>query len=121
MIIKTWNKIDPINGVNAEEVKNIHKINDSHEIFLVIDENSNRVKEIQFKDIICEIYNIDINLSCEEVGVLYLEAIKEQHIKEQNEINNLNDQLAQMKEENKLLREGLAMLLTEEQLNQLGL
>ena len=60
MIIKAWNKIDPINGVNAEEVKNIHKINDSQEIFLVIDENSNRVKEIQFKDIICEIYNIDI-------------------------------------------------------------
>ncbi len=121
MIIKTWNKIDSINGINAEEVKKSHNINDSDEVFLVIDEISNRVKEIQFKDIICEMFNIDINLSCEEVGMQYLEKAEEQKQKEKENIDKLNEQLNQMKEENKMLREGLAMLLTEEQLNKLGL
>ena len=100
-MIKVWNKKDDINGVKAEDVIKSMRIQESDEIFLVIDDVSKRVTEIQFKGIICSNYNIDVNLSCEEVGNIYAQKVAEEQAKEKEELVTVqalkeeNDQLKQ--------------------------
>ena len=102
-MIKVWNKIDSINGVSASEVIKSMNIKSSDEIFLVIDDITNKVTEIQFKDIICSNYGIDISLSCKEVANKYLEKLEEEKAKAiEKQVT-----IEQLKEQNDMLTECL--------------
>lgn len=85
-----WNKTDEINGVGAEEVIKAHNIKETDEIFLVM--IGTRVTELQFKDIIVSNYNLDANLSCDEVAQKYLEIRQQEEQKQQQEVLNLQKQ-----------------------------
>ena len=100
-MIKVWNKIDSINGVSASEVKKSMNIKSSDEIFLVVDDITNKVSEIQFKDIICSNYGIDISLSCMEVANKYIEKLEE----EKTKIAEEKITMEQLKEENEMLKQ----------------
>ena len=76
-MFKIWDKKEKINGVDAEVVIKSNNIKQEDEIFLVIDDNTLKVTEIQFKDVICLNYNISIDLTTEEVAQEYIK-IKEE-------------------------------------------
>lgn len=100
--IKVWNKKDKINGIEADYVINSHKIKDEDEIFLVMNEDD-IVSEIQFKKIIARHYNLDANLTCEEVAQKYLEIKQQEEQKQQQEIDNKltqQEEIERLKQEN---------------------
>ena len=100
-MIKVWNKTEEINGVSAIDVINSMYIKESDEIFLVVDDITNKVAEIQFKDVICSSYGIDISLSCEEVANKYLEKVEEEKVlAEQKRVT-----MEQLQAENEELKE----------------
>lgn len=88
--VKVWNKREPINGVSASDVIKSQMIDVSEEIFLVL--NGERVTEVQSKSVIASNYNIDANLSCEEVAQKYLELKQQEEQKQQEEALNLQKQ-----------------------------
>lgn len=78
MVVQVWNKKTDINGVEASKVIESYNIKDTDEVFLVMDENTQQVSEIQFKSIICSVYDIDSTLDCLTVAQQYLEKKAEQ-------------------------------------------
>ena len=111
--VKIWDKIESINGVDAKNVIKSHRINETDDIFLVIDEMSNRVLEMQFKDIICANYKLDINMSCEKVAQRYLELREEesqQKEKEQTVLGEQESRIAILEKENKALKDELSKM-----------
>ena len=100
-MIKVWNKIDSINNVSASQVIKSMNIKSSDEIFLVVDDITNKVSEIQFKDIICSNYGIDISLSCQEVANKYIEKLEEEKAKVAEEKITME----QLQEQNEFLKQ----------------
>lgn len=96
-----WNKQDAINGISAYEVIHSHNIKESDEIFLVM--NGGRVTELQFKDIIASNYNLDINMTVEQVAQKYVELREQEALKiqqeEQNKVSQ-QEQIDALKQEN---------------------
>lgn len=121
--VKEWNKKDKINGINAEQIMREQGINEHDDIFLVID-NADNVTEIQFKNIICGIFDINVSLSTQEVAEEYLRIMTEEKAVSYAMNHNTND-LAErclfLEEENKKIKNILKMLLTEEQIKQFEL
>lgn len=101
MEVIVWNKIDDINEVSASDVIKAYNIKETDEIFLVM--MGTRVTELQFKDTIASNYNIDANLSCEEVAQKYLEIKQQEEQKQQEEALNLQkqqDEINSLKKQN---------------------
>lgn len=97
-MIKVWNKKEEINGVSSDYVLESQTIRDSDEIFLVVNDVTGKVSEIQNKLTIADIYNIDPNLTCLEVGEEYLRIKAEEEEKQKLEQITIEQQAEKIKE-----------------------
>lgn len=112
-MFKVWNKKEKINGVDAEVVIKSNNIKQEDEIFLVIDDNTLKVTEIQFKDVICSNYNISIDLTIEEVAQEYIrikETEKLQVEKKQVTLESQEARISTLEAENQALKEELSQI-----------
>ena len=112
-MFKIWDKKEKINGVDAEVVIKSNNIKQEDEIFLVIDDNTLKVTEIQFKDVICSNYNISIDLTTEEVAQEYIKIKEEEKIQAQNDVNTLEEignKISILEAENQALKEELSQI-----------
>ena len=120
MNYKIWNKKEKINNVDAEYVIESLKIRDTDEVFLVLD-NVDEVQAIEISRIIKGVYNLDKNLSVEEVAKEYIRIKEEEklqasrqaiNMEEQSvKISNLETSILQMMQELKSLKEMIAKSL----------
>nr|WP_312985530.1 hypothetical protein [Clostridioides sp.] len=97
-MIKIWDKKEKINGVSADYVLESHRIQKNDEIFLVINDVTSKVTEIQNKLTIAGIYNIDPNLTTLEVGEEYLRIKAEEEEKQKLEQITIEQQAEKIKE-----------------------
>ena len=112
--IKIWDKIEPINGVNAEKIIKSHKIKDTDDIFLVLN-NYDRILELNFVDVIRTNFNLSSDFSAEQVAEEYLKIKEEEKVQEEKEqatLNELSKRLSILESENKALREELTQMQT---------
>ena len=112
--IKIWDKIEPINGVNAEKIIKSHKIKDTDDIFLVLNDY-NKVLELNFINIIRDNFNLSSGFSAEQVAEEYLKIKEEEKVQEEKEQTTLENQDARisiLESENRELREELTQIQT---------
>ena len=84
MTYKVWNRIDTINGVNAEHFLNSEPFKScKHDIILIYNDN-NKVSQIECKDILAQVYGIDKNLEISAFMTKYFE-IKDKEAQETKE------------------------------------
>ena len=93
--IKIWDKIEPINGVNAEKIIKSHKIKDTDDIFLVLNDY-NRVLELNFVSIIRDNFNLSYDFSVEQVAEEYLKIKENEKVQEEKEQTTLEKQEARI-------------------------
>ena len=87
MTYKVWNRVDAINGVNAEHFLNREPFKScKHDIILIFNDN-NKVSQVECKDILAQIYKIDKNLHIETFMAKYFE-IKAKEVKENGATSN---------------------------------
>ena len=89
--IKIWNKKDSINGVDAKSVINSHKIKETDDIFLVLN-NYDRVLELNFVDVIRTNFNLSQSLTKEQVAQEYLKIREEERLQAEKEQVTLEEQ-----------------------------
>ena len=107
--IKIWNKKDSINGVDAEKVIKSHKIKETDDIFLVLN-NYDRVLELNFVEVIRNNFNLSSDFSSVQVAEEYLKIKENEKVQEEKEQTTLEKQEARisiLEKENKQLREEL--------------
>ena len=120
MNYKIWNKKEKINNVDAEYVIESLKIRDTDEVFLVLD-NVDEVQAIEISRIIKGVYNLDKNLSVEEVAKEYIRIKEEEKLQASRQVVNMEEQsmkisnletsILQMMQELKTLKEMVAKSL----------
>ena len=114
MNYKIWNKKEKINGASAEYIIESLNIRDTDEVFLVLD-HLDEVQAIEIARIIKGVYNLDANLTVEEVAQEYIRIKEEEKIQAQNSIDTLEeigDKISILESENKALREELTQIQT---------
>ena len=114
MNYKVWNKKDKINNVDAEYVINSLNIRETDGVFLIID-HLDEVQCIEIDRIIKGVYNLDANLSVEEVAEEYIRIKEEEKIQAQNSIDTLEEignKISILEAENKALRKELTQIQT---------
>ena len=117
--IKIWDKIEPINGVNAEKIIKSHKIKETDDIFLVLN-NYDRVLELNYVEVIRNNFNLSKNLTKEEVAKEYLkikEGEKLQAEKEANALEEMVNKISILEAENETLKQELS--ITQDAVNEL--
>ena len=114
MKYKIWNKKDKINNVDAEYVINSLNIRETDNVFLIID-HLNEVQCIEIDRIIKGVYNLDANLSVEEVAEEYIRIKEEEKQQAETHMNTLEDmgnKISILEAENQALREELTQIQT---------
>ena len=91
MNYKIWNKKEKINNVDAEYVIESLKIRDTDEVFLILD-NVDEVQAIEISRIIKGVYNLDANLTVDEVAKEYIRIKEEEKLQAERSIANTEDQ-----------------------------
>ncbi len=103
-MIKIWNKKDAINGVDADKVMESSGIKMEDEIFLIVNDVTNKVQEIQDKLTITSIYNIDPKLTTLEVGEEYLKIREEQNKRQEDEkVSEIDEMQLKQEEQEKII------------------
>ena len=75
MKYKLWNKVDAINGVSASHFLNNEPFKScKHDIILIYNENG-RVTQIECKNILANVYGIDINLDLDNFMAQYFSKV----------------------------------------------
>lgn len=119
MMYRIWNKEDKINGVEADRIIASLGIKPDDEVFLILD-NTDSVHFIEISRIIKAVYDLDENLSVEEVAEEYIRIKENEKLQNENdkkEAEDLSKRLAALEEENATLKE--EMSLTQDALNEL--
>lgn len=119
MTYKIWNKQDKINGVEADRIIANLGIKSDDEVFLILD-NTDSVHFIEISRIIKAVYDLDENLSVEEVAEEYIRIKENEKLQNENdekEAEDLSKRLATLEEENTMLKE--EMSITQDALNEL--
>ena len=112
--VKIWDKIESINGVDAKNVIKSHRIKETDDIFLVLN-NYDRILELNFVDVIRTNFNLSSDFSAEQVAEEYLKIKEEEKVQEEKEqatLNELSKRLSILESENKALREELTQMQT---------
>ena len=112
--VKIWDKIESINGVDAKNVIKSHRIKETDDIFLVLN-NYDRILELNFVDVIRTNFNLSSDFSAEQVAEEYLKIKEEEKVqeeKEQTALKELSKRLSILESENKALREELTQMQT---------
>lgn len=119
MTYKIWNKKDKINGVDANRIIDNLGIKPDDEVFLILD-NNDSVHFIEISRIIKSVYDLDENLSVDEVAEEYIRIRENEKLQNENnekEAKDLSKRLAALEEENTMLKEELS--ITQDALNEL--
>jgi hypothetical protein len=119
MTYKIWNKEDKINGVDADRIIDNLGIKPDDEVFLILD-NADSVHFIEISRIIKSVYDLDENLSVDEVAEEYIRIKEKEKLQNENEkkkAEDLSKRLAALEEENAMLKE--EMSITQDALNEL--
>ena len=119
MEYKIWNKKDKINNVDAEYVINSLNIRETDGVFLIIDQLE-EVQAIEIDRIIKGVYNLDVNLSVEEVAKEYIRIKEEEKLQAEKDVVTLEEQqnkISILEEENKILKQELS--ITQDAVNEL--
>lgn len=78
MQYKIWDRKEKINGVEASHFLNSQPFkNCTHDIILIYDEDTNKVSQIECKDTLAKVYNIDINLGLDAFMLTYFDKLAE--------------------------------------------
>lgn len=88
---KIWDKVESINGVEANIVIKSHKIKEDDEVFLVLNKY-NKVIEVNIVDVIKYNYNLNYNLSAEETAQEYIKIKEEEKLQADKEQISLEEQ-----------------------------
>ena len=91
MNYKIWNKKEKINNVDAEYVIESLKIRDTDEVFLILD-NVDEVQAIEISRIIKGVYNLDANLTVDEVAKEYIRIKEEEKLQAERSVANTEEQ-----------------------------
>lgn len=76
MTYEIWDKKSKINGVDASHFLNSKPFkNCTHDIILIYGDNG-KVSQVECKDILAKLYNIDIELSLDEFMAQYQAALE---------------------------------------------
>ena len=120
MTYKIWDKKEKINNVDAEYVIETLKISETDEVFLIVDSQDN-IQAVEIDRIIKSVYNLDANLSVEEVAKEYIRIKEEERVQasrqslnmeeQSTKISNLETSILQMMQELKDLKEMVAKSL----------
>ncbi|MDB8790679.1 hypothetical protein PN398_08090 [Romboutsia sp. 1001216sp1] len=86
---KIWNKIDKINNLDAQYYLDEFKIQKDDEVFLIIN-NVGKVERVEISNNIKSTYNLNPNLSVEQVAQEYLRIKEEEKNNSDKKINYLN-------------------------------
>ena len=79
MQYKIWNRQDKINGVEPSHFLNQPTFkNYTGDIILIYAEDTNKVSQVERKDVLANIYELDINLGLDEFMLGYLAKLQEQ-------------------------------------------
>lgn len=95
MNYKIWDKKEKVNGVDAEYVINSMRIQEDDEVFLILD-SANNVQAIEIAKIIKGVYNLDINLTVDEVAKEYIRIHEEEKLKAKRDAINSEEQLTKI-------------------------
>lgn len=112
MNYKIWDKKEKINNVSAECIINDLSIREEDNVFLIID-HLDEVQCIEIDRIIKSVYNLDKNLSVDEVAKEYIRIKKEENTQAKNRMLSLEEQankISVLEAQNKGLREELAQI-----------
>ena len=113
MKYKIWDKTESINNISAEKYIEKNKISENEEVFLLYKHDTNKVDEVVLKSNIIRVYNLEPNLSCEEVAQKYIDIIQNHNLN--NNFGLLLEQQGEkisiLEAENKSLKEGLQAIL----------
>ena len=82
--VKIWDKIESINGVDAKNVIKSHRIKETDDIFLVLN-NYDRILELNFVDVIRANFNLSQSLTKEQVAQEYLRIREEERLQAEKE------------------------------------
>ena len=91
MNYKIWNKKEKINNVDAEYIIESLNIRDTDEVFLILD-NVDEVQAIEISRIIKGVYNLDANLTVDEVAKEYIRIKEEEKLQAERSIANTEEQ-----------------------------
>lgn len=91
MKYKIWDKKEKINGIEASYFINKFNIKEDDEVIQILDKLGNTDK-IVFKNNAIVSYDLDANLSCDEVAQKYLDIKQQEEQKQQEEVLNLQKQ-----------------------------
>lgn len=109
MNYKIWDKKEKINNVNAEYVIDSLGVRDTDKVFLILD-NLGEVQAIEIDRIIIGAYNLDANLTVDEVAKEYIRIKEEEKLQAESYALNLEEQakkISILESENKELRKEL--------------
>lgn len=119
MKYKIWNKKEKINNVDAEYVINSLNIREEDGVFLIID-HLNEVQAIEIDRVIKSVYNLDKNLSVEEVAQEYIRIKEEEKLQAEKDMITLEEQgnkISILEAENETLKQELS--ITQDAVNEL--
>ena len=119
MNYKIWDRKEKINNVDAEYIINSLNIRETDEVFLVLD-NVDEVQAIEIARIIKGVYNLDKNLSVEEVAQEYLRIKEEEKLQAEKDVVTLEEQadkISILEAENETLKQELS--ITQDAVNEL--
>ena len=119
MNYKIWNKKEKINNVDAEYIINSLSIRETDGVFLIID-HLEEVQAIEIDRIIKSVYNLDVNLSVEEVAKEYIRIKEEEKLQAEKDVVTLEEQqnkISILEAENETLKQELS--ITQDAVNEL--
>lgn len=117
--VKIWDKIESINGVDAKNVIKSHRIKETDDIFLVLN-SYDRVLELNFVEVIRANFNLNQNLTKEQVAQEYLKIREKERLqaeKEQVTLEKQAEKISILEAENETLKQELS--ITQDAVNEL--
>ena len=91
MNYKIWNKIDTINNTDAQYFIDSLKIRENDGVFLILDDLE-EVQAVEIDRIIKSVYNLDQNLTTEQVAQEYIRIKEEEKLQAEKEQMTLEEQ-----------------------------
>lgn len=115
---KIWNKKDSINGFDSSYWIKSFNLKENDGVFLIL--NNGVVERFEIDTIIKSNYNLDVNLSTDQVAQIYLRKKEEEKLqaeKEQASLEEQQEKISILEAENETLKQELS--ITQDAVNEL--
>ena len=115
---KIWNKKDSINGFDSSYWIKSFNLKENVGVFLIL--NNGVVERFEIDTIIKSNYNLDVNLSTDQVAQIYLRKKEEEKLqaeKEQASLEEQQEKISILEAENETLKQELS--ITQDAVNEL--